>query len=562
MNTLSHGWYQITTDRARAGSRYQYVLADGRRLPDPASRFQPTDVHGVSEVISSGDYRWKDTDWEGRPWHEAVIYELHVGAFTPAGTFSAARSRLQHLVDLGVTAVELMPIAQFPGSRNWGYDGAYPFAPAATYGRPEDLQALVDAAHELGLMVLLDVVYNHFGPEGSYIGAYAAEFFTERHKTPWGAGINFDGPQSEPVRQFFIQNALYWIREFHFDGLRLDAVHAIVDDSPRHLLDELAEHVRSCVPQRLVHLVLENEENESRHLERDKSARPVHFTAQWNDDLHHVLHTAATAEDAGYYAEYTGDVRKLGRALAEGFAFQGEVMKFRGRARGSPSAHLPTDTFVAFIQNHDQIGNRAFGERLNQIASPAALRAVAAVYLLLPQIPMLFMGEEWIASQPFPFFCDFHGELAGAVREGRRAEFARFPQFQDPDMRARIPDPQAAATFESAKLDWNVLQQEPHSEWLSWYQSILRIRKLEIVPRLRQIVAGGTDYEILASLAVRVQWRVGTTERLELVANLSACAVEHSRDPSGRILWQENAGARSGACLAPWSVCWRIVPSG
>jgi maltooligosyltrehalose trehalohydrolase len=291
-------------------------------------------------------------------------------------------------------------------------------------------------------------------------------------------------------------------------------------------------------------------------------ARPVQFTAQWNDDLHHVLHTAATGEDAGYYAEYAGDALKLGRALAEGFAFQGEVMKFRGRPRGSPSAHLPTDTFIAFIQNHDQIGNRAFGERLNQIAGPAALRAVAAVYLLLPQIPMLFMGEEWIAAQPFPFFCDFHGELADRVTEGRRAEFARFPQFQDAHLRARIPDAQAAATFESAKLDWGVLQREPHSGWLSWYRSILRIRKAEIVPRLRLIVSGGTSYQILGHCAVQVQWRVGSTERLELSANLSGDTIEHCHDPSGRILWQENTAARSDSGLAPWSVCWRIVQSG
>jgi maltooligosyltrehalose trehalohydrolase len=349
-----------------------------------------------------------------------VIYELHVGTFTPEGNFQAIIGKLDYLVDLGVTAIEMMPIADFPGRRNWGYDGVLPFAPDSIYGRPDDLKALVDAAHACGIMVFLDVVYNHFGPDGNYLAAYAPQFFNNNRTTPWGAAINYDGPHSRPVRDFAIHNALYWIKEFHLDGLRLDAVHAITDLGPRHLLDELAERVRAAAGARHVHLILENEENAATTLLRNARGQPLHYTAQWNDDLHHVLHVAATGEAAGYYREYKGDTDKLGRALAEGFAFQGEMMAYRGKPRGESSAHLPPGAFVAFIQNHDQIGNRAFGDRLGRIAPPEAVRAVAAMYLLAPQTPMLFMGEEWGASHPFPFFCDFGGELSGAVRNGRR----------------------------------------------------------------------------------------------------------------------------------------------
>ena len=349
-----------------------------------------------------------------------------------------------------------MPISDFPGGRNWGYDGVLPYAPDSSYGRPDDLKALVDAAHARGIAVLLDVVYNHFGPDGNYLPVYAPAFFTDRHKTPWGAAINYDGQHAEPVREFVIHNALYWIEEFHLDGLRFDAVHAIMDDSDKHLLEELAERVRACAPT-----------GRSTCCSRTRTTMPagccavdgapVHYTAQWNDDVHHVLHVAATHERTGYYADYEGNTDQLGRALAEGFAFQGEMMPYRGSPRGEPSAALPPGAFVAFIQNHDQIGNRAFGERLSAIATPEAMRAIAAIYLLLPQMPMLFMGEEWGAPQPFPFFCDFEGELADAVREGRRAEFARFPEFQDPEQRDRIPDPQAESTFASAKLDWTAV---------------------------------------------------------------------------------------------------------
>jgi malto-oligosyltrehalose trehalohydrolase len=401
-------------------------------------------------------------------------------------------------------------------------------------------------------------VYNHFGPEGNYLGIYAPGFFTERHHTPWGAAINYDGRQSAPVREFAIGNALYWLGEFRFDGLRLDAVHTIRDEGPRHLLDELAERVRNEFPERPVHLILENEENESRRIARDPKGTPKHYTAQWNDDVHHVLHAAASGEGSGYYADYLGDDQKLARALAEGFAFQGEPMSFRGSPRGEPSAHLPPEAFVAFIQNHDQIGNRAFGERLNEIAPEPAVRAVAACYLLLPQVPMLFMGEEWSAEQPFPFFCDFHGALADAVREGRRAEFARFPEFRDPEQRGRIPDPQSPETFASAKLNWDSLGKPHHHAWVGWYRNILLVRRREIVPRIPRIEGNSAKYEVLGPAAMRVCWRVGREEELRLVANICHRPLKIVATGKGRVLWLEGEPI-SDDVLPPWTVCWSIV---
>jgi len=555
MQPVGEGWHELVTDQARAGTRYRFVLPDGLRVPDPASRHQPEDVHGPSEVIDPAAHAWRDADWKGRPWEEAVVYELHIGAFTPEGTFRAAIGKLDHLAALGVTAIEIMPVSDFPGRRNWGYDGVLPYAPDGCYGRPEDLKALVDAAHARGLMVLLDVVYNHFGPEGAYLHAIAPQTFTDRHRTPWGAAIDIDGAAARPVRAFFIHNALYWIEEFHLDGLRLDAVHTILDDSDKHLLEELAERVRAATPERPVHLVLENEENQASRLVRDAGGGPRWYTAQWNDDVHHVLHVAASGESKGYYADYKGDTEKLGRALAEGFAFQGEPMPYRGQPRGEPSATLPPGAFVAFIQNHDQVGNRAFGDRLTDFAPAEAVRAVAAVYLLLPQVPMLFMGEEWAAAQPFPFFCEFGPELADAVRKGRREEFARFPEFRDPAMRERIPDPMAEATFLSAKLGWQDRERAPHAGWLDWYRRVLALRRAEIVPRLAGIRAGGR-YEVVGDGAVAVRWPFSGGE-LVLAANLSASPVQGFPAASGRVLWQEGeAGADGG--FGPWAVRWSI----
>lgn len=558
MCPVGDGWHELVTDLAGPGTRYRFSLPDGARVPDPASRRQPGDVHGPSEVVDPTTYAWDDAAWTGRRWEEAVLYELHIGTFTPEGTFRAVVPRLDHLVALGVTAIEIMPIGAFPGRRNWGYDGVLPFAPDAVYGHPDDLKALVDACHARGLMVLLDVVYNHFGPEGAYIHAIAPQTFTDRHSTPWGHAINVDGEESGPVREFFIHNALYWLEEFHLDGLRLDAVHAIIDSSSSHLLEDLAGRVHAAIPvTRHVHLVLENEFNQASRLVRGADGEPRWYTAQWNDDVHHVLHVAATGESMGYYADYAGQTERLGRALAEGFAFQGETMPYSGHPRGEPSAALPPTAFVAFIQNHDQVGNRAFGDRLTTAAPLAAARAVAAVYLLMPQVPMLFMGEEWGATQPFPFFCDFGPDLADAVREGRRAEFARFPEFQDPASRGRIPDPMAEATFASAKLDWDDIGREPHAAWLSWYRRMLAVRHARIVPRLADIRAGGR-YRIVGRSAVVVRWPVGDAgEELVLAANLAAAPQQGFPEARGHILWREGETGDAGA-FGPWAVRWSL----
>lgn len=557
LDSVGNGWHEAVTTQAAAGTRYCYVLPDGLRVPDPASRYQPEDVHGPSEVIDPAAHEWKDGSWAGGSWSEAVLYELHVGTFTQEGTFLAAIDKLDHLVRLGVTGIEIMPIADFPGRRNWGYDGVLLYAPDSTYGRPEDLKALVQAAHERGLMVLLDVVYNHFGPDGNYLSTYAPQTFTKHHKTPWGDAVNYDDEGSEVVREFVIQNALYWIEEFHLDGLRLDAVHQIKDDSPKHLLDELADRVRALDVSYPIHLVLENEKNQACRLTRDGEGSPRQYTAQWNDDMHHVLHTAATMEGHGYYHDYLKDTEKLGRALAEGFAFQGEVMGCIGSGRGEPSAELPPGAFVAFMQNHDQIGNRAFGERINAIASPEAVHAIAAVYLLLPQTPMLFMGEEWGSSQPFPFFCDFNGELGELVRKGRREEFASFPEFRDPVQRERIPDPQAEETFRSGKLDWAEAKQGVHAEWIDWYTRILRVRREQIVPLIREIGGFAGSYQVIGTGAVVVRWKVNHSLQLILSANLYDNTTEGFPVESGMTLWQEGP-EQVGTAMRPWSVRWSV----
>ncbi len=450
LQLCDHGWFEAVTDAAKPGTLYRFQIDDGQEIPDPASRFQPRDVHGPSEVINPHAFDWQDAAWLGRRWEGAIIYELHVGAFTPAGTFASVCERFDYLSDVGVTAVELMPVADFPGLRNWGYDGVYPFAPDSTYGRPEDLKTLVQAAHARGMMVFLDVVYNHFGPEGNYLGLYAPQFFTDRHHTPWGNAINFDGAESRAVRDFFIHNALYWLTEYHFDGLRLDAVNAILDDSTPDVLTELAETVRSAIePRRHVHLVLENDRNQSRYLQRTGRCQPRAYNAQWNDDIHHALHVIITGEKDGYYADYSDrPLDRLGRCLVEGFAYQGETSLYRnGEMRGEPTKGLPPTAFVSFLQNHDQIGNRAFGERILTLADPRAVRAAAAILLLGPSPPLLFMGEEFGAPTPFLFFCDFEENLAAAVTAGRRNEFARFGRFRDSATREANPRSERSQDF-------------------------------------------------------------------------------------------------------------------
>ncbi|MHB8824901.1 MAG: malto-oligosyltrehalose trehalohydrolase [Thiobacillus sp.] len=556
MIACGDGWFELSVPDAGVGTRYRFEVNGGLRVPDPVSRANPDDVHGASEVVDPAAFDWQDEAWRGRPWEEAVVYELHVGTFSPKGTFAGVIERLDYLVELGVTAIELMPVADFPGARSWGYDGALLFAPDSRYGRPDDLKALIDAAHAKGLMVLLDVVYNHFGPEGNYLHVYARTFFTERHHTLWGAAINFDGADSRPVREFFIHNALYWLTEYHFDGLRLDAVHAIIDDSAPHILAELAARVHAAIgPERQVHLVLENDANEARYLGAGR------YAAQWNDDIHHALHVLATGEADGYYADYAdAPARHLGRCLAEGFAYQGELSAYRDRtARGEPSAQLPPQVFVSFLQNHDQIGNRAFGERIGQLAPAPAVRAAAAVYLLAPAIPMLFMGEEFAAATPFLFFCDFGGELREAVTEGRRREFRKFARFADEATQAAIPDPNQAETFAHSTLDWASLGDPERSDWLVYYRELLRLRRQMIVPRLRGMAGHAGTFETFATAGLRVNWRLGDGSTLRLLANLSGEAAS-AAEPPGETLFTLATAVGKGE-LAPWSVLWTLEAS-
>jgi len=523
MKRMPEGWHELTLP-ASAGARYRYRLADGVAVPDPASRFNPEDVHGASQLVDPHEYLWRDAGWRGRPWEEAVVYELHVGTFTPQGTFAAARERLADLAALGITAIELMPVADFPGARGWGYDGVLHYAPDASYGTPNDLKALVDAAHGHGLMVLLDVVYNHFGPDGNYLHAYCPQFFNAKRQTPWGAAINFDGPESRAVRDFYVHNALYWVEEYAFDGLRLDAVHAIRDDSALHIVREIAQALAAGPGrERHVHLVLENGANEAHFLERGPDGAPRCATAQWNDDIHHAIHVITTGEKDGYYVDFAdAPVAQLGRALAEGFIFQGQVSPFHDhQPRGEPSAHLPGGAFVSFLQTHDQVGNRAFGERIHALTTDERLlRAAYACVLLSPHAPMLFMGEEYAASTPFQYFCDFHDELADAVRNGRREEFKGFAAFRDEAARARIPDPNAESTLAASKLQWGERERSPHREWLAYVGELLRLRRQHLVPRLAG-QRGGGRFACEGAL-LRVEWTLGDGSRWRLLANFGS----------------------------------------
>lgn len=529
MTRGADGWHRLQLPWAKAGDHYRYRLADGLCFPDPASRFNPDDVHGASQVIDPDAYVWQHTAWRGRPWEEAVIYELHIGTFTPEGTFAAAQARLPDLAQLGVTAIELMPLADFPGQRNWGYDGVLLFAPDAAYGTPEQLKALVDAAHGLGFMMLIDVVYNHFGPEGNYLHAYCPQFFNPAHPTPWGAAINYDGADSRTVRDFYIHNALYWVQEFRFDGLRMDALHAIRDDSEKHIVQEICEALHAGPGrQRHVHVVLENDANQASFLARDAAGRPRTGTAQWNDDMHHAIHVVTTGETDGYYADYAqAPLAQLGRALAQGFIYQGQASNFRdGETRGEPSAHLPLAAFVSFLQTHDQVGNRAFGERIHTLGDAARVRAAYACVLLSPHTPMLFMGEEFAASTPFQYFCDFEPELAQAVSRGRRAEFARFAAFASEQAQSRIPDPNSASTFLASKLNWAERREAPHRFWLAHVQQLLAVRRKYLMPLFAAQSAAGRfqcDGDLL-----RVDWTLGPAAgaaqpvRLHLLAYFGA----------------------------------------
>jgi malto-oligosyltrehalose trehalohydrolase len=490
------GWF-VAARSCPAGTQYAFKLADGTQVPDPASRQQADDVHGFSVVVDPWAYSWTDAGWSGRPWRETVLYEAHAGIM---GGFRGIAEKLHDLKTLGITAIEVMPVNDFPGQHNWGYDGVLPYAPDTAYGTPDDFRALVDAAHALDMMVFLDVVYNHFGPDGNYISLYAPKFFRDDVKTPWGSAIDFRRPE---VRSYFTDNVMMWLSDYHLDGLRFDAVHAIADPT---WIDEMAATVRArFTPGRHIHLVLENH-NEASHLARN-------VDAQWNDDLHNVLHVLLTDESEGYYADYAQEpAARLLRCLLEGWAYQGEHSDYLKANRGTPSAALPPTAHVMFLQNHDQTGNRAFGERLTVLADPKALEAAIALQMLCPQIPMLFMGEEDGSETPFCFFTDHGPELADLVREGRRAEFASFPEFASAEKREKIPDPNSVDTFLMS------VPQPGNPDRRALYERLIGLRNQEIVPSLDATRALGGS--VIGPKAVVARWRLGNGRTLTLACNL------------------------------------------
>ena len=466
------GWWSARIDSAGPGDDYGFSLDGGDPLPDPRSQWQPNGVHGLSRVVDHSAYEWRDEGWHGRPLASALIYELHVGAFTPEGTFDAAVEKLDHLVRLGVTHVEPMPVAQFPGDHGWGYDGVDLFAPHEAYGGPEGLKRFVDACHARGLGVILDVVYNHLGPAGNYLGTFGP-YFTDRYATPWGQAVNFDGPGSVEVRRFFVDNALMWLRDYHCDGLRIDAIHAILDASAIHVLEEMQLRVEELAAHvgRDLFLIAESDLNDPRVVNR-RDAGGYGIAAQWSDDFHHSLHALLTGETGGYYADF-GTIGHLATALREAFVYAGTYSRFRDRIHGRPPVGLPGYRFLGYLQDHDQVGNRAVGERSSALMSRDLLKVGAALVLTSPFVPMLFMGEEWGATSPFQYFTAHEDpELGPAVSEGRKREFAAFGW--DPDS---IPDPQDAATYERSKLDWSELDEQPHADLLDWHRNLIALRR-------------------------------------------------------------------------------------
>jgi malto-oligosyltrehalose trehalohydrolase len=550
MREAGDGFYEALVDGAGPGDRYRFRIGE-RDVPDPASRQQETDAEGWSVVRRALPPPRRDVV---RPWHEAVIAEVHVGTVSAEGTFTGLGERLGHFAEAGYTALEIMPLNEFVGTRNWGYDGVLPFAPDRSYGTPEELRALVDAAHDHGLAVLIDVVYNHFGPAGNHLHHYAEAFFAADETTPWGPAIALDNPI---VRAFFCDNVAMWLEEYDADGLRFDAVHAFRTDGAGTFMAELASTARRIKPN--AHLVLENDSNEARWLVRDPEGRPRHFTAQWNDDFHHVFYVAAGCDRSGHYGDYGDDpVGRAGRVLAEGFAYQGEVSARRKAARGEPSRHLPPEAFVSFVQNHDQIGNRPVGDRLTELLEPDALACLRFATMMSPHTPLFFMGEEAGLTTRFPFFCDFSGELADAVRKGRREEFSDiFGLHEGPA--EELPDPLEPSTFAAAKIPWAVMETEPFRSALAAFRELAAARRRIVWP----LAASGFREAVVAreGTAQRVSWqfRAGT---LVMAINLGA--------GDGAIPAPDAAPAASAGrlhrqgervALGPWSAAlWAVRP--
>lgn len=524
------GFFTAVLEEQGAGVRYKLRVDGEGPFPDPWSRSQPEGVHGPSEVVVP-DFAWTDAEWKGVEPSSLVLYEVHVGTATPEGTFEALIPKLSALVELGITALELMPVASFPGARNWGYDGVDLFAPAEVYGGPDGLRRLVDAAHARGLAVLLDVVYNHFGPDGNYLRVYSPHYFTGRHHTPWGDAVNYDGADSGPVRELVLSNVEMWIRDYHLDGLRLDATHALVDDSPRHLLDEIAERAHASAPGRRVLLIAEDGRNE-RRLVLPSTEGGFALDGLWADDFHHQMRRAFAGDSEGYYQDYTGGTEDLARTLRQGWFYEGQASKNLGHARGTSAEGLAPWHFVYCLQNHDQVGNRALGERLGNDVSPAAFRAMSVLLLTSPYTPLLFMGQEWNASTPFRYFTDHHAELGRLVTEGRRREFADFSRFAGEE----VPDPQALETFTRSRLDWSEAGKPGHEGVHLLHRELLHLRAHE--PALRDARRGTYDAR---ALGPDVLWMERRAQGQTLLVLLCVRGTLNHPVPHGAevLLWSE-----------------------
>jgi maltooligosyltrehalose trehalohydrolase len=475
LKRLDEGVYETWIAGAAAGDRYAYRIDDEQELPDPASRFQPDGVHGASQIIDATAFGWTDGAFRIRQLQDLIVYELHVGTFSPEGTFAGVRSKLPYLRDLGITAIELMPVADFAGARNWGYDGVVLFAPSRVYGTPDDLRRLVDAAHGHGLAVLVDVVYNHLGPEGAYLPRYARQYLTDKHRTPWGGAVNVDDEGSRVVRRFIIDNAVHWIREYHADGLRLDATHALIDDTTPQIVEELVAAVREAAGREVIVHAEDHRNLASMVLPRTQGGWGL--DGVWADDFHHVVRRMVAGDAHSYFSDFEGTCEELARVLRQGWLYTGQRSPHLNERRGTDPSPVPMLRSVVCLQNHDQVGNRATGDRLHHTIPPEKWRAASVVLLTSPMTPLLFMGQEWAASSPFQYFTDLEPELGRLVTAGRRQEFAAFPEFSDPWRRERIPDPQAATTFENSRLRWTEQAHGDHARCLALYRALLALRR-------------------------------------------------------------------------------------
>jgi maltooligosyltrehalose trehalohydrolase len=549
------GCFHAIARNARPGSRYLFELDNERQgRPDPASRFQPEGPHGPSEVVDHRKFPWTDQTWRGPPSTGQIVYELHVGTFTPEGTWHATRQHLSHLADLGVTLLEVMPVAEFSGRFGWGYDGVDLFAPSRLYGRPDDFRKFVDDAHAHGLGVILDVVYNHFGPDGNYLPLFSPHYLTDRHAIEWGDAINFDDEQAGPVREFYRSNAAYWIEEFHLDGLRLDATQSIHDQSPRHILAEVTAAAREAARGRKLWIVAENEPQDVRHiLAQDDGGFGI--DALWNDDFHHAARVALTGRAEAYYSDYRGTPQEFISAVKRGFLFQGQWHQWQKQPRGTPALGFLPAQFVTFLENHDQVANSAHGMRLHELTSPGRYRAITALFLLAPQTPMLFQGQEFASSRPFRYFADHERDLADRVAQGRREFLSQFPSLASPQARQAFPDPADRSTFEQCRLDWSECDQHP--EALTLHRDLIRLRRTDPVIS-RQ--SGEVDGAVLSQAAFVLRFFSDGDERLLLVnlgvdLRLSPMPEPLLAPPRGRaweLTWSSESPAYGGAGMPAW----------